>query len=63
MTRLFRASPFKRDCTRIQFEDEAVNLFAECRKESAGRKVSGGLDITGKRLYCSGASICIYVHI
>jgi SAM-dependent methyltransferase len=35
MNRLFRASPFKRDCTRIQFEHEGVNLFAECRKENA----------------------------
>jgi extracellular factor (EF) 3-hydroxypalmitic acid methyl ester biosynthesis protein len=31
--RLFRASAFARSCTRIQFESEGVNLFAECIKE------------------------------
>ena len=33
MHRLFRGSPFARDCSRIQFEGEGVNLFAECVKE------------------------------
>lgn len=33
MHRLFRASAFARSCTRIQFESEGVNLFAECIKE------------------------------
>jgi extracellular factor (EF) 3-hydroxypalmitic acid methyl ester biosynthesis protein len=33
MHRLFRGSPFARDCTRIQFEAQGVNLFAECVKE------------------------------
>lgn len=32
MHRLFFNSPFKRECTRIQFEAEGVNLFAECSK-------------------------------
>ncbi|HUI65577.1 MAG TPA: class I SAM-dependent methyltransferase family protein, partial [Bacteroidota bacterium] len=32
MNRLFAASPFRRPCTRIQFESEGVNLFAECVK-------------------------------
>jgi len=32
MHRLFRGSPFGRDCSRIQFEGEGVNLFAECEK-------------------------------
>jgi extracellular factor (EF) 3-hydroxypalmitic acid methyl ester biosynthesis protein len=32
MNRLFEASAFKRPCTRIQFEAEGVNLFAECVK-------------------------------
>lgn len=30
MNRLFLESPFKRQSTRIQFEGEGVNLFAEC---------------------------------
>lgn len=34
MHRLFLHSPFKRECTKIQFEDEGVNLFAECVKEA-----------------------------
>lgn len=33
MDRLFRGSPFGRACTRIQFEGEGVNLFAECVRE------------------------------
>lgn len=33
MHRLFRGSPFGRDCSRIQFEGEGVNLFAECIKD------------------------------
>lgn len=32
MNRLFEASAFQRPCTRIQFEAEGVNLFAECAK-------------------------------
>jgi SAM-dependent methyltransferase len=30
MDRLFRESPFQRPSTRIQFEAEGINLFAEC---------------------------------
>lgn len=30
MHRLFRASKFARECTRIVYEDQRVNLFAEC---------------------------------
>ena len=33
MNRLFRSSKFSRPCTNIVFEDEKVNLFAECIKE------------------------------
>jgi CRP-like cAMP-binding protein/SAM-dependent methyltransferase len=33
MNRLFQSSPFRRPCTRILFEEEGVDLFAECRKE------------------------------
>jgi CRP-like cAMP-binding protein/SAM-dependent methyltransferase len=33
MDRLFRESPFQRPSTRIQFEAEGINLFAECVKE------------------------------
>jgi SAM-dependent methyltransferase len=33
MHQLFRNSPFTKPCTRIQFEEEGVNLFAECVKE------------------------------
>jgi CRP-like cAMP-binding protein/SAM-dependent methyltransferase len=33
MHRLFRGSPFGKDCSRIQFEGEGVNLFAECVKQ------------------------------
>lgn len=32
MNRLFANSKFGRDCTQIRFEDEGVNLFAECVK-------------------------------
>ena len=32
MHRLYRASAFGRDCTRIRFEGEGVNMFAECIK-------------------------------
>ncbi len=32
MDRLFRESPFQRPSTRIQFEAEGINLFAECVK-------------------------------
>ena len=32
MDRLFRASAFGRGATRIFFEDQRINLFAECRK-------------------------------
>ena len=34
MNRLFEASDFRRPCTRITFEPEGVDLFAECVKES-----------------------------
>lgn len=33
MDRLFRESPFQRTSTKIQFEAEGINLFAECVKE------------------------------
>jgi len=33
MDRLFLASRFKRPCTRVRFESEGINLFAECNKE------------------------------
>lgn len=33
MHRLFAASKFRRPCTRISFEPEGVNMFAECVKE------------------------------
>jgi len=33
MDRLFSDSPFQRPSTRIQFEAEGINLFAECVKE------------------------------
>jgi hypothetical protein len=32
MHRLFAASKFGRPCTKIRFEAEKVNLFAECVK-------------------------------
>jgi hypothetical protein len=32
MDRLYAGSKFGRPCTRIQFEDENINLFAECVK-------------------------------
>ena len=33
MNRLFLSSAFRRPCTRIQFEEGGVNLFAECVKD------------------------------
>jgi extracellular factor (EF) 3-hydroxypalmitic acid methyl ester biosynthesis protein len=33
MNRLFTGSAFGRSCTRIQFENEGINLFAECLKD------------------------------
>ena len=33
MHRLFGQSPFRRPCTRILFEEEGIDLFAECVKE------------------------------
>jgi CRP-like cAMP-binding protein/SAM-dependent methyltransferase len=33
MNRLFEASDFRRPCTRIRFEPEGIDLFAECVKE------------------------------
>lgn len=33
MHRLFAASKFRRPCTKVRFEAEGVNLFAECVKE------------------------------
>jgi len=32
MNRLFRESAFSKDCTNIRFEEQGVNLFAECIK-------------------------------
>jgi len=32
MNRLFRASAFASDCTNMRFEDQGINLFAECIK-------------------------------
>jgi extracellular factor (EF) 3-hydroxypalmitic acid methyl ester biosynthesis protein len=32
MDELYRASKFGKPCSRILFEDEGVNLFAECVK-------------------------------
>ena len=32
MNRLYRASAFKRDCTRVLFEEQRINLFAECER-------------------------------
>lgn len=32
MDRLYRSSAFARDCTNIRFEEQGVNLFAECIK-------------------------------
>jgi len=32
MDRLYRASAFGRDCTTIRFEEQGINLFAECVK-------------------------------
>ncbi|MBF0590684.1 MAG: hypothetical protein HQL02_01215 [Nitrospirae bacterium] len=32
MNRLFAASLFKRECTNIRFEQEQINMFAECIK-------------------------------
>jgi CRP-like cAMP-binding protein len=34
MNRLFEASKFGRPCTQFRFEEEGVNLFAECVKQS-----------------------------
>ncbi len=34
MDRLFRASKFARPTTRIQFEEQGINLFAECVREA-----------------------------
>ena len=33
MNRLFAQSKFARPCTRFRFEQEGINLFAECVKE------------------------------
>ena len=33
MNRLFQASAFARPCTRILYEEQQINLFAECVKE------------------------------
>ncbi len=38
MNRLFQNSPFKRPCTKIQFEAEGVDLFAECIKDQVDNK-------------------------
>ena len=32
MNRLFRSSAFARECTKVRFEDQGINLFAECIK-------------------------------
>jgi SAM-dependent methyltransferase len=36
MSRLYSKSAFGRDCTRVQFEDQGINLFAECVKAGQG---------------------------
>jgi len=33
MNRLFQQSPFRRPCTRLVFEEEGIDLFAECVKQ------------------------------
>jgi SAM-dependent methyltransferase len=33
MDRLFGASAFQRDCTNVRFEEQGINLFAECVKQ------------------------------
>jgi hypothetical protein len=33
MDRLFKSSKFGRPCSRVVFEDEGIDLFAECRKD------------------------------
>jgi len=33
MNRLFASSKFGRACTNLRFEDEGINLFAECTKQ------------------------------
>lgn len=33
MNRLFRASAFGKACTQIRFEEQGINLFAECRRD------------------------------
>ena len=33
MSRLLQGSKFGRPCTRVMFEDDGVDLFAECRKQ------------------------------
>jgi hypothetical protein len=33
MNRLFQASAFARPCTRILYEEQQINLFAECVKQ------------------------------
>ena len=33
MDRLYRASAFARDCTNIRFEQQGINMFAECVKD------------------------------
>jgi hypothetical protein len=34
MDRLYRASAFGRPCTRVLYEAQRINLFAECTKEA-----------------------------
>jgi len=36
MSRLYSKSAFGRDCTRVQFEGQGINLFAECAKAGQG---------------------------
>ena len=33
MDRLFRASAFQRDCTNVRFEEQGINLSADCVKQ------------------------------
>jgi len=35
MDRLFQSSKFARGTTKIRFEEQGVNLFAECIKDAA----------------------------
>ena len=38
MSRLYRASAFGRACTRVLYEEQGINLFAECVKAERGER-------------------------